>query len=575
MKKLTIFAFAILIQLVSYSQSSNLDSLKNELSNYIEQNIKTFKTAGLSIALVDDQKVLWSEGFGYSDLDKQTPVTANTVFRIASVSKLFTGIAIMQLIEKKLIGLDNPITDYIPEFSIKSHENNTPIITIRHLMTHSSGLPSDIMKDFYAENPIPFQDIVTILKDEYLCFEPGKYNQYSNVGITLLGCIIERVSKMSFSDYMQQNVFDKMNMKNSAFGLTSEMEKLYTKSYLNLKEFKEPKLRDIPAGFMHSNVIDLANFAKTIFNDGAFEQNQVISSEILKMMITQQNLSNPYDMSNHQALIWSLYPPEKWAFAGGLLEHNGSTETFHAQFATLPKYKIGVIILTNSESGIYFRNELTDKSLNALLKYKAGIQPKKITPATEIELPYDKYKDYSGYYVSQGGELCNVVISDKKIVTQMQGKKLTLKYNNRNRFSAKIKLLPLINISLKDLEFNFCTIENHHYMIAYQTPYDSVIMGEKIIQKPIPEIWQKRLGEYQISENKSKQHIFTECELKTKEGFLILEFNYFNNKKTYFVLKQINDEYAIVGGFGYGTGSTLVFNNNIIHFSGVNFIRKL
>ena len=110
--------------------------------------MKKNSVTGLSIALVDDQRIVWAEGFGYADQEKKIPATADTLYRVGSISKLFTDTAAMQLVEQGKLDIDQPLKKYIPNFSIKSRYPDTAEITPRQLMTHHSGLPRDRLKGF-------------------------------------------------------------------------------------------------------------------------------------------------------------------------------------------------------------------------------------------------------------------------------------------------------------------------------------------------------------------------------------------------------------------------------------------
>ena len=111
---------------------------------------------GLSIALVDDKGLIWAQGFGYADKENKIPATPQTVYRVASISKLFTATAIMQLAEQGKINIDEPLTTYLPEFSIKTRFPGEGKITPRNLMTHHSGLPANFYKGIFSSNPATF-----------------------------------------------------------------------------------------------------------------------------------------------------------------------------------------------------------------------------------------------------------------------------------------------------------------------------------------------------------------------------------------------------------------------------------
>lgn len=127
-------------------QPGNYEYTKDYIRWFTQQQMKKHNVTGLSLALIDDQRVVWAEGFGYADRANNIPATPETLYRAGSITKLFTATAIMQLVERGLIDLDQPVKTYLPEFSFKTRFPDTPPITIRHILTHHSGLPRDILR---------------------------------------------------------------------------------------------------------------------------------------------------------------------------------------------------------------------------------------------------------------------------------------------------------------------------------------------------------------------------------------------------------------------------------------------
>ena len=126
------------------------------VSALVRHEMKKRDVTGLSIALVDDQRVVWAEGFGYADKAGNVPASPDTVYRVGSISKLFTATAAMQLAEREKMDIDRPLGDYLPGFSIRTRFTDAAPVTPRSIMTHHSGLPSDYLKGMWTRNPEPF-----------------------------------------------------------------------------------------------------------------------------------------------------------------------------------------------------------------------------------------------------------------------------------------------------------------------------------------------------------------------------------------------------------------------------------
>jgi CubicO group peptidase (beta-lactamase class C family) len=186
------------------------------LRPFIARQLTEKQIPGLSIALVDDQQIVWAQGFGVADPKSKKPATAATVYRIGSVSKLFTDIAIMQLVERGELNLDAPIGDYLPEF----HPRNPfgTAITLRELMSHRSGLLREPPVGNYFDPTEPsLAATVRSLNDTELVFAPQTHTKYSNAAIAVVGYLLEQRSHQAFAPYLQHAVLDPLGMEHSSF----------------------------------------------------------------------------------------------------------------------------------------------------------------------------------------------------------------------------------------------------------------------------------------------------------------------------------------------------------------------
>ena len=179
---------------------------------FVQQQIKKHDVTGVSLALVDDQRVVWAEGFGYADKAHNLPATPDTLYRAGSITKLFTATAMMQLVERGLIDLDQPITTYLPEFSFKTRFPDAPPITLRHILTHHSGLPRDIARGMWSSTPQPYTTVLDDLTTSYVLHPPNYIFSYSNLGMTVLGQVIERMSGEPYATYVSRAILNPVGM---------------------------------------------------------------------------------------------------------------------------------------------------------------------------------------------------------------------------------------------------------------------------------------------------------------------------------------------------------------------------
>jgi CubicO group peptidase (beta-lactamase class C family) len=210
--------------------------------------MKKRDVTGLSIALVDDQRVVWPEGFGYADKAGNVPASPETVYRAGSISKLFTATAAMQLAEREKLDIDRPLGDYLPGFSIRTRFADSAPVTPRSIMTHHSGLPSDYLRGMWTRNPEPFTRVSDRLKDEYAANPPGTVFSYSNLGITLLGDAVGKVAGRDFASHLRDEILLPLGMSRSSFSPSADRTPLAAKGYRKGAEAEEPSLRDVPGG---------------------------------------------------------------------------------------------------------------------------------------------------------------------------------------------------------------------------------------------------------------------------------------------------------------------------------------
>lgn len=189
---------------------NNHSNLSGSLSEKIDQYLTNEKFQG-TVLIAKEDEVLFTKGYGLATTD--LPNSPSTLYQIASLTKTFTAVAIMQLVEKELLNLDDPISYYFPNFP------NGENITVSHLLSHSSGIPDYLKENFefdYSKEWNP-NDIVNTVSDSELEFSPGKSFSYSNTGYVMLGLIIEKVSGQSYANYIAEHIFEPSNMSNSMF----------------------------------------------------------------------------------------------------------------------------------------------------------------------------------------------------------------------------------------------------------------------------------------------------------------------------------------------------------------------
>jgi serine beta-lactamase-like protein LACTB len=365
------------------------------LAKLIEHEVRDKKLPALSIALVDDQQVVWAAGFGLQNPASRTPATAETVYRVGSVSKLFTDVAIMQLVEEGKLDLDVPVEKYVPSFKPAYKPGQKPI-TLRMLMAHRSGLIREPPVGNYFDPTEPtLEKTVASLNGLPLVYDPGERTKYSNAAIGLVGYVLEQTQDEKFEKYVQRRVLDALAMQSSSFQPTEKIKKNLADAVMwtyHGREFAAPtfELGMAPAGCMYSTVMDLARFQSCLFAGGKFGGKQLLQPESIAEMLRPQ--FSPPGATRGFGLGFLIGELEGKKRIG----HGGAIYGFATEFAALPSEKLGVVVVASRDVSNAVVTRIANDALRLMLAVKAG----KPLPALEPTQPLlvDEVRQLAGRY---------------------------------------------------------------------------------------------------------------------------------------------------------------------------------
>src|SRR5947209_13367583 len=261
------------------------------LAGFMPMQLEREDIAGAVVCVVKDGKVLFTRGYGYSNVEKKTPVSPDsTLFRPGSISKLFTATAVMQLVQQGKLDLDRDVNDYL-DFKIPPAFSKP--ITLRNLLTHTPGFEETVKNLFIPENA-PMVSLKEYLTGHIpkRIFPPGAVPAYSNYGVTLAGYIVERVSGREFNDYVTENMFKPLGMSHSTFAqpLPPDLKPLMSAGY-ELGSDKPKGFENVqvaPAGALSITAADISHFMIAHLQDGKFENAQILSPEVARQMHSRQ-----------------------------------------------------------------------------------------------------------------------------------------------------------------------------------------------------------------------------------------------------------------------------------------------
>ncbi len=365
------------------------------LEKLIEREVADKKLPALSVALVDDQRVVWAKGFGHRDRAKTDPATPGTVYRVGSVSKLFTDVAVMRLVERGVLDLDAPVAKYLPDFKPANPFNATPV-TLRMLMAHRSGLVREPpVGNYFDPTEPPLEKTVASLNGVDLVYPPGERIKYSNAAVAVVGAVLQKTQGERYENYVKKQVLDPLGMGGSDFSPTPAVRKNLADAVMwtyHGREFPAPtfELGESPAGCLYAPVTDLAKFASCLFAGGKAGGGQLLKPETVDAMLSLQ-FAKPDDKAGFGIgfIVGDLDGRKR-------VGHGGAVYGFATELAALPGDKLGVVVVCSRDVANAVTSRLADDALRLMLAAKAG---KDLPTPTESEpLPAAEAKALAGRY---------------------------------------------------------------------------------------------------------------------------------------------------------------------------------
>lgn len=373
--------------------------------------ISQYNCTSLQYALIDNGKLVVSGNSGLSSVENNTSPTANTMYGIGSVSKMFVTTAIMSLVDNGKINLDTPVTKYINDF--KMADDRYKKITVRMLLNHSSGLMGSSFSNTFLlgdNDPYAHNTFLSELRTQRLKTEPGAYSVYCNDGFTLAEILIERVTGLSFTTYISNTILNPLKMMNTKTPANTFDRNKLAKTYINntSKPLPTENVIAFGAGGIYSSAENLCTFATTFMNNS----NGILSKQSIKATENKEYLRGiwPKDKNTDNTLAYGLgwdcvddFPFNQYNIKA--LSKEGDTFSYHSNLIVLPEQNMAVAIVSSGSNGS-LDHLMAQEILLAALKEKGiinKIKPDKTFPKIEkAQLPPEIEK-YEGMYLSSSG----------------------------------------------------------------------------------------------------------------------------------------------------------------------------
>lgn len=397
---------------------SEYAAVAQQLERYIEREMRVQGLPIVSIALVDDQQVVWSRGFGTVDSAAHRMAGPETVFRVGSVSKLFTDVAIMQLVEQGKVDLDAPVTRYLPEFHPRNPYEKP--ITLRQLMSHRSGLVREPpVGNYFDSTSPPLPATIASLNRTTLVYPPETHTKYSNAAIATVGFVLEKVTGTPFPQALSKAVLQPLGMATSGFQPTAELTRNLAPAEmwtLDGRVFSAPtfQLGIAPAGSMYTTVTDLSRFLSALFAGGRGANGQVLKPETIAQMWTPQFV-RAGEQSGY-GIGFRLGTLDGHRSVG----HDGAIYGFATTLQALPDEKLGVVVVTTRDGANASVDEIADAALRGMLAARAG-QASGVTAAgtpsastdTTAPVPPARARRLVGRYAPRSGKAREIEVTHR------------------------------------------------------------------------------------------------------------------------------------------------------------------
>jgi serine beta-lactamase-like protein LACTB len=530
-------AFALLLArpapAANVPPAKGYESTAKALDGFIRRQVADKGLPALSIALVDDQKIVWAKGYGYSHPAKKTPATADTVYRVGSVSKLFTDLAIMQLVERGTVGLDEPVKKYLDDF--KPGNRFDKDITLRHLMAHRAGLVRESpVGNYFDPDGRTLERSVESLNKTDLVHAPGTRTKYSNAGIAVVGLVLEKTQKQRFARYLALKLLSPLGMKRSSFepeeAVTKHLAKATMWTYHG-REFPAPtfELGVAPAGCLYSTVNDLGRFLSMLFARGKAGEHTILKPATLEQMYTPQFVKKGTKQGFGLGFLVSQLEGRR------RIGHGGAIYGFATELSALPEDKLGVVVIA-SRDGV---NAVTRRIAEEALRHMLAVRRKKPLPKIQetTRLEPEEARKLAGRYETKGDALDLIESAGRLYLLPAKG-----------GFRVELRRLGKALIIDDRLGFGQKVEVKADRLIFNKKTYTRATPGNP---KPLPAKWAGLIGEYGPDHNV----LF----ILEKDGQLHALIEWF----FLYPLKEISkDEYAFPPTEGLYPGEKLIFTRD-------------
>ena len=396
MKKHILIIFTLVFVLLAnslYSQNEiNSFSKKNKFEKSIDSIVQEYNVPGLAIALIQNDSVILTKCVGFSNIEKQIPITLKTQFRIASMSKSFVALAILKLVEDGKLSLETPLKEIIPEIEIENSYDEP--VRVVHLLEHTAGFDHGRFKEainFDSDPYMPLKQVLEISPEtRTVRWKPGTRVAYSNHGFAVAGYVIEKISGQKYEAYIEENILKPSGMNYSSFILTETVKERLSTGYAENNQVLPYYFGFLrPCGSMHSSLEEMSLFVRLLLNKGEINDNQIITENSIQRMRTPESSTfakSGFTKYGYGKGIVASYIDD-YEFFG----HSGGIPGFTSQYMYNTNNNTGLVLLLNCSVIGSFR-----AVRNLAIEYL--MNEEQIEEQKSISLSAKQLEKFTGFY---------------------------------------------------------------------------------------------------------------------------------------------------------------------------------
>lgn len=406
--------------LISFAQDPQTRIDFGALDSVIRAELKETNTPGAAVGVVIGDRLVFAKGYGVANIETGEPVTPDTLFRIASVTKMFTATALATSAEQGKMKFDEPLSNYVKGLSPRISRLN-----LHQLLTHTAGLVNDFKRQGLHDESALAVSIRSWNDDAIFFTEPGKLYSYSNPGLALAGLTLQANGGKPYADMMSDLLFTPLGMSRTTFRPTMAMTYPLAVGHQSAGPNSKPKVvRPLtddaelwPAGYMFSTINDMARFAIAFLNNGRLDGKQIFPPQ------TITRLTTPYVNAHSVGGKWQQgYGMRIGSVRGvSIVEHLGGTTGFGAQLRLVPKHRVAIIVVANRSLAQLEKTTEKVMELTVPLEAKSPDAPPVTLTLNQVEI--DRY---TGSY--RNGDLrFELVPKDKRLFLRVGDDEIPVK----------------------------------------------------------------------------------------------------------------------------------------------------